>query len=228
MKRTLYTVILMVVCLVIYSGQAKAGDKDFNGIIVYNIFYGESEMDPQMMAMMPKTMKMKIKGEKSRTEISMGMGTTIVVFNGEDKTGFTLMDIMGQKYAMSMTADELAKEIETGPEVDIEVTDETKEIAGYNCKKALVTMKDKGSDDDVELIVFFTDELGSGMLNYNNSMFKDIEGVMLEYSIQENDMDMTFTAISVTKKKVADDEFVIPEGYNVMTMSEFENMFGGY
>ncbi len=228
MKRTLYTVIFLVVCLVIYSGQAKAGDKDFNGIIVYNISYGENEMEPQMMAMMPKTMKIKIKGESSRTEISMGMGRTIVVFNGEDKTGFTLMDIMGQKYAMSMTAGELEKEIEDGPDVDIEVTDETKEIAGYKCKKAVVKLKDKGADDDVDLIVFFTDELGSGMLNYNNPMFKDIEGVMLEYSMKENDMDMTFTAISVTKKKVPDDEFVIPEGYNVMTMSEFENMFGGH
>jgi len=228
MKRTLNTVLLLVVCLVIYSGQAKAGDKDFSGIIVYNISYGESEMDPQMMAMMPKTMKMKIKGENSRTEINMGMGSTIVVFNGEDKSGFTLMDIMGQKYAMSMTAEELEKDIEDGPDVDIEVTDETKEIAGCNCKKAVVKLKDKGADDDAELIVFFTDELGSGMLNYNNSTFKDIEGVMLEYSIKENDMDMTFTAISVTKKKVSDDEFVIPEGYNVMTMSEFESMFGGH
>jgi len=138
------------------------------------------------------------------------------------------MDIMGQKYAMSMTTEELEKDIEDGPDVDIEVTDETKEIAGYNCKKAVVKLKDKGADDDAELIVFFTDELGSGMLNYNNPTFKDIEGVMLEYSIKENDMDMTFTAISVTKKKVSDHEFVIPEDYNVMTMSEFESMFGGH
>ncbi|MCD4729092.1 MAG: DUF4412 domain-containing protein [Bacteroidales bacterium] len=228
MKKILNTILFLVICLVIYSGQAKAGGEDFYGIIVYNISYGESEMEPQMMAMMPKTMKMKIKGEKSRTEISMGMGSTIVVFNGEDKTGFILMDIMGQKYAMSMTADELEEEIEDGADVDIEVTDETKEIAGYNCKKAIVKLKDKGADDGAKLIVYFTDELGSGMLNYNNSMFKDIEGVMLEYSMKENDMDMTFTAISVTKKKVSDDEFVIPEGYNIMTMSEFENMFGGH
>ena len=31
-----------------------------------------------------------------------------------------------------------------------------------------------------------------------------------------------------TKKKIGDDEFEIPEGYNVMSMSDFENMFGGY
>ena len=227
MKKTLNTILFLVICLVIYSGQAQAGDKDFNGIIVYNISYGETGMDPQMMAMMPKTMKMKINGEKSRTEISMGMGSTIVVFNGEEKSGFTLMDIMGQKYAMKMTAEELEEEIEDGPDVDVEVTNETKEIAGYTCKKAVVKSNESDSED-MEMVVYFTEELGSGMLNYNNPVFKDVQGVMMEYSMKENDMNMTFTAISVTKKKVADDEFEIPEGYNVMSMSDFENMFGGH
>ncbi len=227
MKRTINIILSLVICLVIYSGQAQAGGKDFNGVIVYNISYGETDMDPQMAAMMPKTMKMKIKGESSRTEISMGMGSTIVVFNGETKSGFTLMDIMGQKYAMEMTAEELEQDIEKEPDMDVEVTGETKEIAGYKCKKAIVKSNESGAED-MEMVVYFTDELGTGMLNYNNPVFKDVQGVMMEYSLKENDINMTFTAISVTKQKVSDDEFEIPEGYNVMTMSDFENMFGGH
>ncbi len=113
------------------------------------------------------------------------------------------------------------------PDVDVEVTGETKEIAGYECKKALVRSKESGAED-MEMVVYFTDELGSGMLNYNNPMFKDVQGVMMEYSMKENNMNMTFTAISVTKEKIKDEEFVIPEGYNVMSMSDFENMFGGH
>ena len=198
MKRTIKTMLILLVSFVVYSGEAKAGGDDFNGIIVY-----------------------------SRTEISMGMGTTIVVFNGETKSGFTLMDIMGQKYAMEMTAEELEKDIEKAPDMDVEVTGETKEIAGYNCKKAIVKSNESGAED-MEMVVYFTDELGSGMLNYNNPFFKDVQGVMMEYTMQENDMNMTFTAISVTKKKVGDEEFVIPEGYNKMSMSDFENMFGGH
>ena len=226
--KVLFITGVLVVSLMINSAMAQSGDKDFSGIIVYNITYSDDDMDPQMMAMMPKTMKMKIKGEKSRTEISLGMGTTIAVFNGEDKSGFTLMDMMGQKYAMTMTADELEKEIEEGPEEEVIVTDETKEIAGYKCKKAVVKLNDKDLKDDMEMIVYFTEELGSGMLNYNNPMFKDVAGVMMEYTIKENNMNMTFTAISVTKKKIPDDEFEIPEGYNIMTKSEFQSMFGGH
>jgi hypothetical protein len=227
MKRIINTVLVLLACIVMYTGQAKAGGDDFNGIIVYNISFADVDMDPQMAAMMPKTMKMKIKGENSRTEISMGMGSTIVVFNSETKSGFTLMDIMGQKLAMEMTAEELEKDIEEAPDMDVEVTAETKEIAGYICKKAIVRSNESGAED-MEMVVYFTDELGSGTLNYNNPFFKDVQGVMMEYTMKENDMNMTFTAISVTKKKVGDEEFVIPEGYNIMSMSDFENMFGGH
>ena len=227
MKRTIKTMLILLVSFVVYSGEAKAGGDDFNGIIVYNISFGDTEMDPQMAAMMPKTMKMKIRGESSRMEMSMGMGSTIVVYNGEDKSGFTLMDMMGQKYAMKLTPEELEEEVEEAPDMDVEVTGETKEIAGYNCKKAIVKSNESGAED-MEMVVYFTDELGSGMLNYNNPFFKDVQGVMMEYTMQENDMNMTFTAISVTKKKVGDEEFVIPEGYNKMSMSDFENMFGGH
>lgn len=227
MKRTINAILVLAVCLFVFTATAKSQDNDFNGLIVYNISFGGADIDPQMAAMMPKTMKMKIKGEKSRMEMSMGMGSTIVVFNGEDKSGFTLMDIMGQKYAMNMTTEELEKDIEKEPDVDVEVTGETKEIAGYECKKALVRSKESGAED-LEMVVYFTDELGSGMLNYNNPMFKDVQGVMMEYSMKENNMNMTFTAISVTKEKIKDEEFVIPEGYNVMSMSDFENMFGGH
>jgi hypothetical protein len=218
---------LLMVCLVISTGQVKAGGDEFNGIIVYNISFGDTDMDPQMAAMMPKTMKMKMRGESSRMEMSMGMGSTIVVFNGKDKSGFTLMDMMGQKYAMKMTPEELEEEIEETPDVDINITGETKEIAGYECKKAIVTLKESDSKD-MEMIVYFTDELGSGMMNYNNPIYKDVQGMMMEYSINENDMEMKFSAISVTKKKIGDEEFEIPEGYNVMSMSDFENMFGGH
>jgi len=227
MKKAHNTIILLLVCFVVFSGHAQAGGDEFNGIIVYNISYGDTDIDPQMIAMMPKTMKMKIKGKNSRTEISMGMGSTIVVFNDETKSGFTLMDMMGQKYAMEMTAEELEQNIEKEPDMNVEVTDEIKEIAGYTCKKAIVKSNEAGAEN-LEMIVYFTDGLGSGMLNYNNPLFKDVKGVMMEYSMKENDMNMTFSAISVTKKKIGDEEFEIPEGYNVMSMSDFENMFGGH
>jgi hypothetical protein len=180
-------------------------------------------MDPQMIAMMPKTMKIKIKGEMSRTEISMGsIGTSTIIFNGEDKTGFTLMDIMGQKYAIKMTADDIDAEIAKLPETNVVITDETKEIAGYTCKKAILKMKGE------EHNVYFTEELGDGKINFSNPVFKDIKGVMLEYSYEENGLNMNLSAVKVEKMKVTDSEFELPEGFQIVTKSELEGIFGGH
>jgi GLPGLI family protein len=228
MKKTILIVLVVFISGIFVSGASYAGDKDFNGIIVYNITYEGTELDAQAQAMMPKTMKVKIKGEMSRTEISMGMGSTNVIFNGETRTSVTLMDMMGQKLAMKMTETELEEELKEGPKVEVEHSDETKEIAGYVCKKSVLKVHDKNSDKITEHVIYYTEELGKGYTNMNNPYFQSINGVMLEYSMKENNINMQFSAVSVEKKKISDDEFIIPEDYKVMSMSEFKNMFGGY
>lgn len=220
--------VLMMVSFLMPASQLIAGDKEFSGTIVYNITYPEGSIDPQMAAMMPKTMKVKIRDANSRMEMSMGMGSNITIFNSETKTGATLMDMMGQKMGMKITPEDLEKEIAENPQVTVTIVDETKEIAGYECQKAILRIKEKNSDKETEVAVFYTDKLGSGGINYNNPMFKDIQGVMLEYTVKEGKIEMTFTAVSVEKGKVADSEFEIPEGYNLMTAEEFKSMLGGH
>ncbi|MBM3436094.1 MAG: DUF4412 domain-containing protein [Bacteroidetes bacterium] len=219
---------LIVLSLLMFAPPAFAGDKEFSGTIVYNITYPEGSLDPQMAAMMPKTMKVKIRDVNSRMEMNMGMGSSITLYNSETKTGATLMDMMGQKLAMKITPEDVEKEIAESPGVTVVNVDETKEIAGYECKKARIRIKEKNSDKETEVSVYYTDKLGSGGLNYNNPMFKDIQGVMLEYTVKEGKIEMTFTAVSVEKGKVADSEFEIPVGYQVMSASELKNMFGGH
>jgi len=227
MKKFMPLAALMVISLLMPGLNVFAGDKEFSGTIVYNITYPEGSIDPQMAAMMPKTMKVKIRDVNSRMEMNMGMGSTITLFNSETKTGATLMDMMGQKMAMKITPEYLEKEIAESPQITVINVDETKEIAGYECKKAIVKIKEKKSDKETEVSVYYTDKLGSGGINYNNPMFKDIQGVMLEYTVKEGNIEMTFTAVSVEKGKIADSEFEIPEGYQVMSAAEFKSMFGG-
>jgi GLPGLI family protein len=209
------------------AGPSFAGGKEFTGTIVYNVTYPDSKMDAQTLAMMPKTLKIKIKGNMSRTEMNMGMGTTVVIFDSEARSGVTLMDFMGQKFAMKMSTEELEKEMKETPQATVVNTSETKEIAGYTCKKAIVTMKEKGSETETELVVFYTDELASAKMNELNPLYKDIPGTMLEYSMNEKGMNMFLTAISVEKEKIADSEFETPEGYKVVTQDELQGMFGG-
>ncbi len=222
MKTRTSIVVMFLLSAFIFAGHGKAEAKGFTGVIVYNITYGD-DLDAQTASMMPKTMKLYIKGSKTRMEMSMGMGTNITVFDAEKKDGFVLIDMMGQKMAMKMTTGDIENKSKDVPDVDVTVTDETKDIAGYTCKKAIVKPKD-GSD---EYTVYYTDELGDGMLNWDNPMYKDIDGVMLEFSSAEKQMNMKFTAVKVEKKKISDKDFEIPEEYKVMSMDEFKSMYGG-
>lgn len=46
--------------------------------------------------------------------------------------------------------------------------------------------------------------------------------------MEENNTEMKMVSISVDKKMIYNNEFEIPERYNIITESEFENMFGGF
>lgn len=219
--------ILLFVLLITLGASNDIFSKDFSGVIIYNITYDETKMDPQMVAMMPKTLKMMIKGAKVKTEMSMGMGTNVNIFDSETMTGSMLMDMMGQKFAIEMNTADIEEELEEGPDVKVEKSDETKDIAGYSCSKAVVKVLKANGETEYQMEVFYTDELGSGGINMDNPMFKDIEGVMLEYTIKEENMDMKLTAISVDNKKVSDSEFEIPEGFKKVTQEELQQMFGG-
>lgn len=221
MKRNLTLSTLLLSMLILFSFQTIA--KEFKGIITYKISVEGSGVTDEMKAMMPKTMTMMIKGNKSRSEMIMSMGKTVNISDGDTKTAIMLMDMMGQKIAIKSTTDDIMKELGDSPETKVEVTSETKDILGYSCKKAIITIP----EDDMELIVYFTDELGSQALNFDNPQFKDIDGVMLEFEIPNEMFNMHFTAVSIDKKNVDDSEFTIPDGYQIKTKDEMQGMFGG-
>jgi GLPGLI family protein len=197
--------------------------KEFKGVITYKISIEGSSVTDDMKAMMPKTMTMTVKGNKSRMEMIMGMGKTVTITDGDAKSSISLFDMMGQKIAIKSSPEEMMKEMADAPEVKVEVTSETKDIMGYTCKKAIIT----SVEDDMEIYVYFTEELGSKELNFGNPQFKDINGLMLEFEMPNEMFSMHFVAVSVEKKNVDDSEFAIPEGYQEKTKEEMKGMFGG-
>jgi len=221
MKKNLTFSWLALTIFVLFSFQAFA--KEFKGVVTYKITVEGSGVTEEMKTMMPKTMTMTIKGNKARSEIITIMGKTVSISDGDLKSAITLMDMMGQKIAIQKTSEEIMNEIAESPEVKVEVTSETKDILGYICKKAIIT----NPEDDMELIIYFTEELGSKELNFDNPQFKDINGVMLEFEIPYEMVNMHFTAVNVEKKNVDDNEFTIPEGYELKTKEEMMKMMGG-
>jgi hypothetical protein len=102
----------------------------------------------------------------------------------------------------------------------VEVTNETKEIAGYECKKAI--LKDETSNISFE--VYFTDKINS--YAQMSSEWKDLKGCPMEFTVEQGGMKFQMVAKSVSAEPVAVDMFKIPSDYKIVTQEEMMKMLG--
>jgi GLPGLI family protein len=170
-----------------------------------------------MEGMLPKDMTILIKGNKSRVEQSQMMGKNVIVSDMDQKNGFMEMDMAGQKLRINISTEEFEQKSNQMP--NIEYLDETKTIAGYPCKKAI--MKDENGL--LTMTVFYTEKI----TNKSQTEFAGLKGFPLQYSMKQQNMTMEMTATEVTKESISDDTFKKSDGYQDITQADLQKMMGG-
>jgi GLPGLI family protein len=216
MKKIALLVCLLASTTLVSFAQMK------KGIVTYDMNF--SSDNPEMAAMSSmmagSKMTMYFTAGKSRADVSMGMiGTMATISDQKAKKTVSLVDMMGAKYA---TETPLEENVAKPEDQTVEITTETKEILGYTCTKALITSPESGT-----MTVWFTKDIQaftSGQNYYNSS----IPGFPLSMSISTNDITIDMVANKV-EKKVDKKLFStkIPEGYEIKTAEELEQMGGG-
>ena len=223
MKKLVLLFAVTVLTSVMSFAQMKEGHISFD----IDVSSEEEGMEMAVMMFNGSTLDLYFSGDKARTDMDMGsMMTMTTVMN--NTTGEILMlmgGMMGQK-AIKTSSDEMNTEEEEQPEYKIELTKEKKTIAGYNCKKAIVT--DEEGDD---MVYWYTEDIETNTPD-SKSVLAQLPGQALEYSIDKNGMLMSFTATEVETSLSASDKsskfsMEIPEGYEEMTFEEFTSMGGG-
>lgn len=192
----------------------------FEGIIIYKVTYPESKLTENIMTMLPKVLTITIKSDMAKSEIETPMGAQIEIINYTDETKISLINILNQNFALRETAAEIWEAKKNEPKGVVQISNETKIIAGFTCTKAIVTVDDNGIK--VKIDVWFTQELGGKNVNFDKPMFKDIPGVLLEFSMISPNFTMMFTAISVEKVNIPSQEFDIPSDYLLTTKAEMK------
>jgi GLPGLI family protein len=190
--------------------------KQFEGTVTYTLDISGEGLPPEAKQMLAGSeMIVAMKGDKARTDMNMTMQKTTAISDAKTKTSFVLMDLMGTKYKIVSKADEKQ------PEVKVKELPETKEVAGYKCKKAEVTME--GQTEPIT--VFYTEDiLNTGY----NSQIKGIKGYPLQFEVNQGGMKISYTAKSVSKDKIEDSKFVIDtKDYKEVTKDELTKMMGG-
>jgi GLPGLI family protein len=220
MKKILLSLALIVGSITVNYAQIKEGH------VTYKIDISTENPDMEMVVgmMQGSTLDIYFKEKMTRAEMKMGSMMNMTTISDE-KSGKLLMLMSGMigKKAISTTTEELSsKDEKEKPKYEVELVDETKDIAGYKCKKAILT-----DEEGNESTFWYTEEIevskkGQNYLNEN------VPGYPMQYEINNSGLVMGMTVTNITKELSKSDlklfDMSIPEGYAEMTMEELQQM----
>jgi len=224
MNKLFSTIAIVALSVVSLNAQIK------EGTITYAMTM--EGLPPEQAAMMgDMEVKMTFKENKSLMEVSTMMMSQLASL---DEKGMTLViEAMGNKMAVVQTKEEMDKEEaklkDKSPDPKIEYTSETKTIAGYECKKAIVTMVVGKDKKEEKIDVWYSDKF-----NYldkdgkTKGEIKGLKGIPFEYFSYRTGFKSKLIAKEVSTEPVSDDKFVLStEGCKMMTMDELKSMGRG-
>jgi hypothetical protein len=215
--RPLHIAILSFVLVLSSCGQLG------KGISEGEIEYDATPVDPDnpMAGVAPSQMTVKFKKDKFAAEMStMGVFTTTFITDPQTKTLTQMVRVWDDKMACVETEKDINRELEDY-KLTFEFTKETKMIAGLKCRKAIAT---KVADPSQKFDVWYTEELNVQSPNFSNP-YCEIKGMLMEYRLKKFDLEMNFKAVSVSADKIADETFVLPAYYNIVTVDSMRNFF---
>ena len=190
--------------------------QDFSGTITYEMVY--ENLSPQikpMAGMLPKSSITEVRDGLSKTSTPNPMGGEVtVIVNSETGDILTLMNVMGQKYATKASSNDVKDE----DKPEIEYSEDTKEILGYACKKAVATDK---NGNEVE--VYYTKDIDVKV----SSSVDGIDGFPMQVIVVNDMFTMTQTVTQIDEGKVKKIKMEVPSDYEVKTLEELQKMQAG-
>jgi len=217
---------MALIVLSCYSCNNKNNDSKLisEGIIEYEITYPNIAADDIfLLSMMPKEMNMKFKDNNTIGELKTGAGvfTTKLISNENQRNLFHFLKLVNKRYGLILDSAEIYSTYAKKPEdMKLIPSNETKVIAGYNCKKMDVVFDDPKKN----FSIYYTDEIGIKAPNWCTP-YHEITGVMMEYNITQYNIEMHLTAKVVTATDIPDEEFGVPTDYEKITRTEMEEKF---
>lgn len=219
----------------LFSLHAQAIDPPkFVGVITFKLKMElPEEAQAQMAGMLPTQYQMFVKGDKTAMVYKDGMMALMMpklVIDAKTNESYVVNDAAKTIKTMDQTIPDTSAD--EAPVKKVEETTETMKIAGYLCKKYLVTIVDDGTGQDMVMTMWMTNELGEIATGKKTSasamapwLKANVKGVPLKISFNQDGAPFEMEAIKVEKKDILDSFFAKPAGYKV---SRFDAaLFGG-
>ncbi len=208
---------LLALALSITIGISSFAQKVVSELtLVYDASISSGSAEPRMAdALDGSTTTLYIKGHLSRVEMVSALFSSTTIHDSKSGNAVVLREVSGQKLLIRMNSDNWQEKNKRYKDIEFKNTGETKNIAGYNCKKAVATLKDGSS-----FVVYYTPDLIPENRNYDYQ-FRSLNGLPLEYELNMGKMTIKYTVSKVNLNPVPASKFDIPKsGYREMTYDE--------
>jgi hypothetical protein len=194
------------------------------GHLVYNISISGDDPQVEMMKSFFTGAQMAIYFNKDYNRMDMNMGSMMnqkTIVDLKKNEMLMLMSGMMGNIASRSTVEPTNPDSVEIPDFEIELVDESKKIAGLNCKKAIMT-----TEEGIEMEMWYTDEVKIGDSRGLMMVRKEFPGFPVQFSAAQGPMLMTFTLEKYDNKIKGKNIFdmTIPEGYTEKNMDEIRMM----
>ncbi len=216
-KLSLTLTMLVAITMSVFAQDA------FEGKITYAITYENvpAEM-AQYKAMLPSESVQYVQKNKMRQEQGSAASSTITITDTKKNESIMMMDMMGKKIRINISGDDFEEAQEDYALSNMEKTEETKEIAGYTCKLAYVSVGEGA--EQIDLDVWYTDELKVEA----QTQFEELGGFPMAYSmdVPGAGFTMVLTVSGVEEQKVDKSMFEASKEYELFTIEELKQLTG--
>jgi GLPGLI family protein len=213
----------LLVVLLMVSVFSIAQKTISEGTMVYDIAIQSGNKEPQMAdAIDGGTVTVYIKGAQSRSDMVSALGKETTIHEAKTGNSVILKEYSGQKLMITLNKENWVAKNKAYSDIKFVLTDETKTIAGYACKKATATLPSGKS-----FTVYYAADLAVTNKEYD-ATFKNLPGLALQYEYESGTMRYRYTLSSINFDPVAASKFDFPKaGYRVMTYEENQQMRKG-
>jgi GLPGLI family protein len=211
----IFQIIGITACLL--TGISSYAQKIISeGTLSYNIVIETGAKEPQMSDVLDgATSIVYIKGGLSRTDMVSALGSESTLYDTKTGEAIILKAYSGQKLMISLTKDDWISKNKKYQGVQYTFQDETKTIAGYECKKAIAKLADGNT-----ITVFYS--TGFNLMNKEyEQLFKNLPGIPMQYEFIKGKMKFSYTLSKMDLSPLLNSKFEAPKtGFRVITYQE--------
>lgn len=182
--------------------------------VIFKITIDDGTVDKDVSNSISKSAKtVYIKGNDSRVDLVSPAIQQSVIYDKTQNTAVVLREFGANKFMNRLSKEQWLAANKQYQGMSISLVNETKTILGYDCKKAIVSLK----DGSMFSLYYATGIIPS--VKEFEYQFKDVPGFVLEYQIKESGDNtiVNYRAEKISLSPVLASKFDIPtSGYRLM------------